>query len=94
VTTVKFRATILNFRIWGQAAYCDYATTLMFRECMFSLAEAAKFDYLTTGKFRATISKIEVPGLVGLGDYTTTLRFGTPILKFKVLVIGFLTVTT
>ena len=61
---------------------------------MFSLAEAAKFDYLTTGKFRATILKIEVPGSVGLGDYATTLRFGTPISKFKVLVIGFLTVTT
>ena len=45
----------------------------MFRECMFSLAEAAKFDYLTTGKFRATISKIKVLGSVGLGDYATTV---------------------
>jgi hypothetical protein len=47
-----------------------------------SLAEAAKFDYLTTGKFSSTISKFKVQGSVGLGDYGTTLRFGTTILKF------------
>jgi hypothetical protein len=66
----------------------DYATMLRF-----GTPEAAKFDFLTTGKFRATISQFEVPGSVGLGDYATRFRFGTPISKFKVRVIGFLTVT-
>ena len=50
-----------------------------------SLANDAKFDYLTTGQFGATISKFKVSGTVSLGDYATTVNFGTTILKFEIL---------